>query len=102
MFFFVLALGTAVKNAVHISSIPQSAMQYDLNTLNEIKSTEAINTELWHNISRDIKNNINLSKEMLKEERVAKLNDMPDWELDEVRRENEYLARIHNNDGMKN
>lgn len=44
----------------------------------------------------DITNNINNTQESLKTERVAKLQNMPEWELDEVRRENEYLARTQN------
>lgn len=82
-----------MKNAIHWSSFPQSALQYDLKTLNGFECVKEFENELWPGISMDMKKNINLSKEMLKAERVAKLKNMPDWELDEVRRENEYLAR---------
>lgn len=62
-------------------------------------------TELWPSISKDLKENIQLSEEQLKAERVSKLKNRPDWELDEMQREYEYLARpenkhLHNQDSL--
>lgn len=91
-----IALGNAIKRAINCSAVPQSALQFDFNTLTGIRNAEQLKTELWPSISKDLKNNIHSSGEQLKEERVNKLKNRPDWELDEIRRENEYLSRPEN------
>lgn len=66
---------------------------------------EELKSELWPSISKDLKNNIRLTGEQLKAERISKLKNRPDWELDEMQREYEYLAKpenkhLHNQDSL--
>lgn len=44
-------------------------------------------TENWQNSLSDIKSSINLDEKSLKSLRISKLNDMQQWELDEIRHE---------------
>lgn len=49
--------------------------------------------DLWPSILETIRANIQLDKQTLKDKRVLKLNNMPDWELDEIEREKQYLEK---------
>lgn len=81
-----VALGTALKRAVFFSSLAQSALQHDLSNLNGLK----FDYNKWPSILNDIKSNITLSDESLKSVRVSKLNNMPEWELEEIQHEKNY------------
>lgn len=83
------ALGAAIKTAVYLSSMPQAALQHDLSALNGTH----LNAEKWHAILADIKSNINLNGESLKSARILKLNNMPEWELDEIEHEKNYAKK---------
>lgn len=96
MLLVSIALGNAITRAIHLSTLPQSALQFDCNTLTGIRNVEKLKMELWPSILNDLKNNIQLSGEQLKAERISKLKNRPDWELDEMQRENEYLAKPEN------
>lgn len=102
----LIALGTSIKRALYLSTLPLSALQFDCNTLTGIRSADELKTELWPSILKDLKNNIQLSGEQLKAERISKLKNRPNWELDEMQREYEYLAKpenihLRNDDGVR-
>lgn len=80
------ALGSAIKTAVYLSSMPQAALQHDLSALNGTH----LNTEKWSAILVDIKSNINLNDDSLKSARISKLNNMSEWELEEIEHEKNY------------
>lgn len=89
-----------MKTAVHLSSMPQSALQYDLNNLYEIVSNDFA-AKLWPQIIADAKATIMLDQQSRKDERISKLNSMPAWELDEIEREKEYAKRTKQSDGLE-
>lgn len=87
-----------MKTAVHISSLPQSALQYDLNSLYGVYTNNFIQTKLLPQILSEVRKNITVDPQTLKDERISKLNSMADWELDEIEREKEYAERIKQTD----
>lgn len=84
-------MGSALKTATFLSSLPQLALQRDLlnsygssvNKLNEVE----FEADDWQTILNDIKSGVNLNEESLKSLRISRLNNMPEWELDEIKRE---------------
>lgn len=74
---------------MHLSSLPQLALRHDLNTLNGVANDDS---DRWQSILEDIKTNVQFDKQTLKERRLAKLNNMPAWEMDEYEREKRYEA----------
>lgn len=85
-FFSFSALGSAIKTAVFLSSLPQSSLQHDLSAL----YGSNFDKNKWPLILNDIKTNISLSEESLKSARISKLNNMPEWELEEIEHEKNY------------
>lgn len=79
-----------MKTAVHLSSLPQSALHYDLNAVNRFDFDQLYDTNRWKPILNDIKSNIHLNEETLKTARIFKLNNMSQWELDEIEYERKY------------
>lgn len=82
------ALGSAMKTAVFLSSLPQSALRNDLASLYGLNSE--ISSDRWTSILNDIKTNVNLSDDSRKTARINKLNNMSDWELEEIQHEQSY------------
>lgn len=81
-------LGTAIKTATFLSSLPQLALQRDLfNSYGSSVNEAEIEADGWQTILNDIKSSINLSEESLKSLRISKLNNMPEWESEEIKRE---------------
>lgn len=79
-----------MKTAVFLSSLPQSALKYDLGSLHGLHSDKVNDTKQWTSILNDIKSNVNLSEESRKTARISKLNNMPEWELEEIEHEQNY------------
>lgn len=86
MFDTFSGLGSSMRTAVHVSSLPQAALQNDLSALNGTNSSN----DNWPLILTDIKSNISLNEESLKSARISRLNNMPEWELQEIEHEKNY------------
>lgn len=84
-------MGSAIKTAVFLSSLPQSALRHDLNNLHGCISNKFDHTNEWQHILADIKSSMSLNEEALKSLRISKLNNMSEWELDEIEREQNHL-----------
>lgn len=78
-----------MKTAIYLSSFPQWTLRHDLGTLHGDK----LNENIWPFILNDIKSNINLNEKSLKSARISKLNNMPEWELEEIEHEKNYAKR---------
>ncbi|XP_031631735.1 uncharacterized protein LOC116345998 [Contarinia nasturtii] len=87
------SLGSIMKTAVYLSSMPESALQHDLSLLNG----SHFDKKQWSSILNDIKSNVSLSEESLKSARVSKLNKMSQWELEEIEHEKNYEERQKTN-----
>lgn len=84
-------MGSAIKTATFLSSLPQLALQRDLfnsygSSVNKLIEVE-VEADDWQTILNDIKSSINLNEESLKSLRISKLNNMSEWELEEIKRE---------------
>lgn len=75
-----------------MSSLPQSSLQHDLSVLYGTN----FDKDKWPSILNDIKANISLSEESLKSARISKLNNMPEWELEEIEHEKNYAKNNRN------
>lgn len=75
-----------MKTAVFLSSMPQSSLQHDLS----ISYGSNFDKNKWPSILNDIKTNISLNEESLKSARISKLNNMSEWELEEIEHEKNY------------
>lgn len=84
-------MGSAIKTAVFLSSLPQFALRHDLNNLHGCISNQSDGDIEWQNIFNDIKSSMSLDEEALKNMRISKLNNMSEWELDEIEREQNHL-----------
>lgn len=87
-----------MKTAVHLSSFPQLAVQYDLASLYGVSLDAFNDNNRWTSILNDIKSNINLDDESRKSARISKLNRMADWELSEIEYEEKNMQKIKKND----
>lgn len=76
-----------LKHAIHVSSMPSLALEYDLNTLNGIKNDD---NERWQSILEIIRTNVQFDNETLKKRRIFALNNMAAWEQDEYEREQRH------------
>lgn len=83
------ALGSTIKTAVFLSSLPQSSLQHDLSVLHGSQ----FDTDKWPSILNDINSNIFLNESSLKSARISKLNNMAEWELDEIEHEKNYAKK---------
>lgn len=80
-----------MKTAVHLTSLPQAALQNDLENLYGLRSIELDDASRWTSIFNDLQSNINLDEKSMKSARVTKLNNMADWELEEIEHEQNYI-----------
>lgn len=90
---YSVVLGAAMKTAVHLSTLPQAALYNDLESLYGWNSIDSDDANRWSSITNDIQSNIHLDESSLKSARVSKLNNMADWELQEIEHEQNYLKR---------
>lgn len=74
-----------------LSSLPQFALRHDLNNLHGCISNNSVHAYDWQHIVADIKSSMSLNEEALKSLRISKLNNMSEWELDEIEREQNHL-----------
>lgn len=91
------ALGSTIKTAVFLSSLPQSSLQHDLSVLHGSQ----FDREKWPSIFNDIQSNISLNEISLKSVRISKLNNMAEWELDEIEHEKNYTKKTRNQNERK-
>lgn len=89
----ISGLGSAMKTAVHLSSLPQGALCKDLDSLYglNLDRLNDDNTLIGSSIFNDIQSNINLDEKSLKSARITILNNMAEWELDEIEHEQKYI-----------
>lgn len=80
-----------MKTAVYLSSLPQAALQNDLESLYGFNFIQSDDANRWTSIFDDIQSNIDLDEKSLKSARVTKLNNMAEWELQEIEHEQNYL-----------
>lgn len=80
-----------MKTAVHLSSLPQAALYNDLDSLYGLNSSPADDdANRWTSIFNDIQTNINLDEKSMKSARITKLNNMAEWEIEEIEHEQNY------------
>lgn len=86
-----------MKSAVHLSSLPQAALQNDLENLHGLNAIALCDAHGWESVFRDLQTNIYLDPKSLKSARVTKLNNMAEWELEEIEHEQNYLKAQQQN-----
>lgn len=82
-------VGGILKFAIQISSLSPLALEYDLNTLNDVAND---NNDRWQGILEVVRQNVQLDSQTLKAQRIFKLNNMAAWEQDEFEREQKNSA----------
>lgn len=86
-----------MKTAVHLTSLPQAALQNDLKNLHGLSSIDVDDASRWSSIFNDLQSNINLDEKSMKSARVTKLNNMAEWELEEIEHEQNYMKAQQQN-----
>lgn len=82
-----------MQTAVHLSSLPQGALINDLNSLYRINANDTSDSFIDPSIINDIQLNIHLDEKSMKSARINKLNNMADWEIEEIEHEQNYMKK---------